>query len=47
MANDVKFEGMMMPPKAAAAWNMEVLGEELRDGYVCRKIRYRIAWAEK
>ena len=36
------FECMMMPPKAAAAWNMEVLGEELRDGYKAQKIAFNI-----
>ena len=36
------FECMMTPPKAAAAWNMEVLGEELRDGYKAQKIAFNI-----
>ena len=35
-------ECMMMPPKAAAAWNMEVLGEEQRDGYKAQKIAFNI-----
>ena len=35
------FECMMTPPKAAAAWNMEVLGEELRDIWSGRGIRFR------
>lgn len=35
-------ECMMTPPKAAAAWNMEVLGEELRDGYKAQKIAFNI-----
>ena len=33
---------MMTPPKAAAAWNMEVLGEEQRDGYKAQKIAFNI-----
>lgn len=36
------FECMMTPPKAAAAWNMEVLGEEQRDGYKAQKIAFNI-----
>lgn len=36
------FECMMTPPKAAAAWDMEVLGEELRDGYKAQKIAFNI-----
>ena len=36
------FECMMMPPKAAAAWDMEVLGEEQRDGYKAQKIAFNI-----
>lgn len=36
------FECMMTPPKAAAAWNMEVLGEEQRDGYKAQKIVFNI-----
>lgn len=35
-------ECMMTPPKAAAAWNMEVLGEEQRDGYKAQKIAFKI-----
>ena len=35
-------ECMMTPPKAAAAWNMEVLGEEQRDGYKAQKIAFNI-----
>ena len=35
-------ECMMMPPKAAAAWDMEVLGEEQRDGYKAQKIAFNI-----
>ena len=34
------FECMMTPPKAAAAWDMEVLGEEQRDGYKAQKIAF-------
>ena len=30
-------ECMMTPPKAAAAWDVEVLGEEQRDGYKAQK----------
>ncbi len=33
---------MMTPPKAAAAWDMEVLGEEQRDGYKAQKIAFNI-----
>lgn len=36
------FECMMTPPKAATAWNMEVLGEEQRDGYKAQKIAFNI-----
>lgn len=36
------FECMMTPPKAAAAWDMEVLGEEQRDGYKAQKIVFNI-----
>ena len=36
------FECMMTSPKAAAAWNMEVLGEEQRDGYKAQKIAFNI-----
>lgn len=36
------FECMMTPPKAAAAWDMEVLGEEQRDGYKAKKIAFNI-----
>lgn len=36
------FECMMTPPKAAAAWDMEVLGEEQRDGYKAQKIGFNI-----
>ena len=36
------FECMMMPPKAAAAWDMEVLGEEQRNGYKAQKIAFNI-----
>lgn len=35
-------ECMMTPPKAAAAWDMEVLGEEQRDGYKAQKITFNI-----
>ena len=36
------FECMMTPPKAAAALDMEVLGEEQRDGYKAQKIAFNI-----
>ena len=36
------FECMMTPPKAAAAWDMEVLGEVQRDGYKAQKIAFNI-----
>ena len=36
------FECMMTPPKAAATWDMEVLGEEQRDGYKAQKIAFNI-----
>ena len=32
----------MTPPKVAAAWDMEVLGEEQRDGYKAQKIAFNI-----
>ena len=35
-------ECMMTPPKAAAAWNLEVLGEEQREGYKAQKIAFNI-----
>lgn len=35
-------ECMMTPPKTAAAWDMEVLGEEQRDGYKAQKIAFNI-----
>ena len=35
-------ECMMTSPKAAAAWDMEVLGEEQRDGYKAQKIAFNI-----
>ena len=35
-------ECMMTPPKAAAAWDMEVLGVEQRDGYKAQKIAFNI-----
>ena len=35
-------ECMMTPPKAAAAWDMEVLGEEQRNGYKAQKITFNI-----
>ena len=41
-AREKVFECMMMPPKAAAAWDMEVLGEEQRDGYKAQKIAFNI-----
>ena len=36
------FECMMTPPKAAVAWNLEVLGEEQREGYKAQKIAFNI-----
>lgn len=36
------FECMMTPPKAAVAWDMEVLGEEQRDGYKAQKIAFNV-----
>ena len=36
------FDCMMTSPKAAAAWDMEVLGEEQRDGYKAQKIAFNI-----
>ena len=41
-AREKVFECMMTPPKAAAAWNLEVLGEEQRDGYKAQKIAFNI-----
>lgn len=42
VAREKVFECMMTPPKAAAAWDMEVLGEEQRDGYKAQKIAFNI-----
>ena len=42
MARAKVFECMMTPPKAADSWNMEVLGEEQRDGYKAQKIAFNI-----
>ena len=36
------FECMMTPPKAAAAWDMEGLGGEQREGYKAQKIAFNI-----
>ena len=41
-AREKVLECMMTPPKAAADWNMEVLGEEQRDGYKAQKIAFNI-----
>ena len=41
-AREKVFECMMTPPKAAATWDMEVLGEEQRDGYKAQKIAFNI-----
>ena len=41
-AKEKVFECMMTPPKAAAAWDMKVLGEEQRDGYKAQKIAFNI-----
>ena len=41
-AREKVFECMMTPPKAAAAWDMEVLGEEQRDGYKAQKIAFNV-----
>ena len=35
-------ECMLTPPEAAAAWDMEVLGEEQREGYKAQKIAFNI-----
>ena len=37
------FECMMTPPKKAAAWDMEVLAEEQRNGYKAQKIAFNIS----
>ncbi len=42
VAREKVFECMMTPPKAAAAWDMEVLGDEQRDGYKAQKIAFNI-----
>ena len=42
MARQKVFDCMMTPPKKAAAWNMEVLAEEQRDGYKAQKIAFDI-----
>ena len=41
-AREKVLECMMTPPKAAATWDMEVLGEEQRDGYKAQKIAFNI-----
>ena len=41
-AREKVFECMMTPPKAAASWDMVVLGEEQRDGYKAQKIAFNI-----
>ena len=41
-AREKVFECMMTPPKPAASWDMEVLGEEQRDGYKAQKIAFNI-----
>jgi len=37
------FECMMTPPPAAKSWNLTVLGEEQRDGYVARKLEFQLS----
>ena len=37
------FECMMTPPPAPQAWNVVVLGEEQRDGYVARKLEFQLS----
>ena len=41
-ARQIVFQCMMTPPRRATAWNMEVLGEEHRDGYRAQKIAFNI-----
>ena len=36
------FECMMAPPRAASSFDMEVLGEERRDGYTARRIAFNV-----
>lgn len=36
------FDCMMTPPKKAAAWDMEVIAEEQRDGYKAQKIAFNV-----
>ncbi len=36
------FQCMMTPPKKAASWDMEVLAEEQRDGYIAQKIAFNV-----
>lgn len=36
------FDCMMTPPKKAAAWQMEVIAEEQRDGYKAQKIAFNV-----
>ena len=36
------FDCMMTPPKKAASWDMEVLAEEQRDGYIAQKIAFNV-----
>lgn len=41
-AREKVLECMMTPPKAAAAWDMQVLEEEQRDGYKAQKIAFNV-----
>lgn len=41
-ARQTVFQCMMTPPRRATVWNMEVLGEEQRDGYRAQKIAFNI-----
>lgn len=36
------FECMMAPPERAEAWDMQILGEEQRDGYKAKKIVFNV-----
>lgn len=42
VARNKVVELMLAPPPRASEYNMEVLGEEKRDGYTARKIRFNI-----
>ena len=42
LAREKVFECMLTPPRPAASFDMEIVGEELRDGYKALKIRFNV-----